>query len=590
MKVSLKEGMHMKDPLGRTKAVLRHLPPAISQSALMDQIDARFAGRYKWATFRPGKTSHKSQRYSRAYIDFTSPEDVVEFAEYFDGHIFVNEKGAQFKVLVEYAPSQRAPKAWSKKDGREATILKDPEYLEFLEHLAKPIENLPSAEVQLERKEAERAGGVKEALIVTPLMDFVRQRRAAKIGSQRASVNGKLGRRVVGASVGNSSPSSKRVTEKKRVPASMYVVRDTTKPGRGKDKSAFILVPRKESKQVSGISGIASAAGGREVNEENVNGSSGATSIASGVVEIGKRPVLLKGKERETSHAGGGSLQQQNSTSSVRNAPGSTTLKRSQQHEAGGRIVRSILSNKEGRQGQLYNPTSLYEKQTQTPNLEKDKRPPWPPNTRLFSKDSNPNSSSIAPAADTEGKRHIDDKVGLNDLHGSVFTSEKNDKRMKNKDRPDRSVWARHSDISHGSEESHVYTDVLSDSLEGVSISQQGTGVTMGNDNRIQNIHVGRGNNTLATYEITLGSGEMKSDMPNSSRNLETKSAAGGRASSSPIENGSYRQVGRRGSGHGLKEADGPLNLSDVKPSKRGPSGYGYHERQVWVQKSGSAS
>ncbi|KAJ0960805.1 hypothetical protein J5N97_001306 [Dioscorea zingiberensis] len=461
MKVSLKEGMHMKDPLGRTKAVLRHLPPAISQSALMDQIDARFAGRYKWATFRPGKTSHKSQRYSRAYIDFTSPEDVVEFAEYFDGHIFVNEKGAQFKVLVEYAPSQRAPKAWSKKDGREATILKDPEYLEFLEHLAKPIENLPSAEVQLERKEAERAGGVKEALIVTPLMDFVRQRRA------RASVNGKLGRRVVGASVGNSSPSSKRVLEKKRVPASMYVVRDTTKPGRGKDKSAFILVPRKESKQVSGISGIASAAGGREVNEENVNGSSGATSIASGVVEIGKRPVLLKGKERETSH--------------------------------------------------LYNPTSLDEKQTQTKNLEKDKRPPWPPNTRLFSKDSNPNSSSIAPAADTEGKRHIDDKVGLNDLHGSVFTSEKNDKRMKNKDRPDRSVWARHSDISHGSEESH-------------------------------NIHVGRGNNTLATYEITLGSGEMKSDMPNSSRNLETKSAAGGRASSSSIENGSYRQVGRRGS------------------------------------------
>lgn len=37
--------------------------------------------------------SHKSQRYSRAYIDFTNPEDVVEFAEYFDGHIFVNEKG-----------------------------------------------------------------------------------------------------------------------------------------------------------------------------------------------------------------------------------------------------------------------------------------------------------------------------------------------------------------------------------------------------------------------------------------------------------------------------------------------------------------
>lgn len=37
----------------------------------------------------------------------------------------------------------------------------DPEYLEFLEFLAKPVENLPSAEIQLERKEAERAGQFK---------------------------------------------------------------------------------------------------------------------------------------------------------------------------------------------------------------------------------------------------------------------------------------------------------------------------------------------------------------------------------------------------------------------------------------------
>lgn len=34
----------------------------------------------------------------------------------------------------------------------------DPEYIEFLEFLAKPVENLPSAEVQLERREAERSG------------------------------------------------------------------------------------------------------------------------------------------------------------------------------------------------------------------------------------------------------------------------------------------------------------------------------------------------------------------------------------------------------------------------------------------------
>ena len=46
----------MKDPAHRTKVVLRRLPPAIAQQAVLDQVDARFAGRYDWACFRPGNT------------------------------------------------------------------------------------------------------------------------------------------------------------------------------------------------------------------------------------------------------------------------------------------------------------------------------------------------------------------------------------------------------------------------------------------------------------------------------------------------------------------------------------------------------
>ncbi|KAL2536965.1 Regulator of nonsense transcripts UPF3 [Forsythia ovata] len=192
----------MKGPLDRTKVVLRHLPPTISQSALTEHVDSRFSGRYRWLSFHPGKSSQKHLFYSKAYIDFNRPEDVVEFAEYFDGHIFVNEKGnvPRIKTIVEYAPSQRVPKQWSKKDGREGTILKDPEYQEFLEFLAKPVENLPSAEIQLERKESERAGAPKDAPIVTPLMDFVRQKRAAKSGTRRSVLNGKPPKRSSGAS------------------------------------------------------------------------------------------------------------------------------------------------------------------------------------------------------------------------------------------------------------------------------------------------------------------------------------------------------------------------------------------------------
>ncbi|KAL6964457.1 NMD pathway component [Sarracenia purpurea var. burkii] len=140
--------------------------------------------------------SQKHQSYARAYIDFKRPEDVIEFAEFFNGHVFVNEKGVvtlwstgtQFRTIVEYAPSQRIPKQWSKEDGREGTIFKDPAYVEFLEFLAKPVENLPSAEIQLERREVERAGAAKDAPIVTPLMDFVRQKRTAKGGTRVAII------------------------------------------------------------------------------------------------------------------------------------------------------------------------------------------------------------------------------------------------------------------------------------------------------------------------------------------------------------------------------------------------------------------
>ncbi|KAJ0972853.1 hypothetical protein J5N97_020812 [Dioscorea zingiberensis] len=511
----------MKDPLERTKVVLRHLPPAISRSALMDQIDARFAGRYKWASFRPGKASHKIQLYSRAYIEFMRPEDVVEFAEYFDGHTFVNEKGAQFKALVEYAPSQRAPKSWSKKDGREGMIFKDPEYLEFLDHLAKPIENLPSAEIQLERREAERAGGAKETLIVTPLMDFVRQKRATKSSSQqRASINGKLSKRVVGTSVNCSTPS-KRGSEKRRASASMYVIRDGTKATSGKDKSAYILMPRREGQQLPERLSSASLTSGPGVTEDEIaNGSSGTISITSGAFESGKRIMLLKAKGQDTS---------QNPTSSLRNSPVSTSFKHSQRQDGGGKIIRSILSNKEGRQSQSFIAASMSE---QTLNLE-DRRP-RPPNARSISKNSNFSNSSHAFAVGNDGKSHVEDRVAGSDLHNSVLISEKHEKRMRNKDRPDRGVWTRRSDISHGSEGVSVSSELLADSLEGISISQYATVGRVGDgDKGIQNICSGRGSNSMS--DMAIGSGEMKSE-PNSIRNTETKSTG---TRISPLENGS---------------------------------------------------
>lgn len=508
----------MKDPLERTKVVLRHLPPSLTEPALMEQIDGKFSGRYKWFFFRPGKNSQKNGRHARAYIDFKSPADVYEFAEFFDGHVFVNEKGTQFKVLVEYAPSQSIPRTWTKKDGREGSIFKDPDYLEFLELLAKPTENLPSAEIQLERREAERAGA-KEAPIITPLMEFVRQKRAAKSGSQRTSGNGKPSRRsLVGGN--SSSYSSKRGSEKRRGPSLkvQYISKDSTKNGSSKDKPTYILVPRRDEQLAEKPTKFPFSSIEDDIQDETGTGTNGIVSGVPVAVETGKRALLLlKGKEREGSHI--------------------------QRVEVPGRIIKRILS-KEGHQVS----TSQPDHQLVTGNIENDKRPPRPPVLHQNSKE-HASGSLHTFASDADGKSHKVDKAASSEFHTSVSISDnKIEKRMRNKDRPDRGVWAplHRSDVFHG-----------------------------------------HGTNLLPSIEIRVGHRSNKFDAPSGNRSSESKSLGGGRGHHTSLDNGANRHAGRRGMAHGSKDLDVSASTTEIKPSKRGPNSY---EKQVWVQKSGSAS
>ncbi|KAK4337822.1 hypothetical protein RND71_042309 [Anisodus tanguticus] len=507
----------------RTKVVLRHLPPTLSQSMLLEHVDSRFAGRYNCFTFRPGNISLKHQSYSRAYIDFRNTEDVIEFAYFFDGHVFVNEKGTQFKTIVEYAPSQRVPKHWSKKDAREGTILKDPAYLDFLEFLAKPVENLPSAEIQLERKEAERAGSAKDAPIVTPLMDYVRQKRAVKSGGARRSMsNGKSSKRVGGTTSRTpSSTASRRGSEKRRTSTTMYVIRDSSKAGNSKDKS-YILVPKRDDQQLSDKSGTSAPVTGIDLVEGEIGRSVTADS--------GKKKILLlKGKEKEGSNVSGGSFAQQSVSSTLKNSPSLSAPKQNQRQEASGRIIRSILI-KDARQDQS---ASQSEHQIQ----DKDKRPPRPQSMQLFQKDASGAN---------------EDKVVGNDIH--VVHIEKQEKRSRNRDRPDRGVWAplRRTDTSQASNES---------------------------------LSSGTPKSSQVRDFVEGGQGETINDLP-SARGGEFRPIGSGRNSHSSADNGNDKHGGHRG----LRDVDG-TSIGEGKSVRRGgTSAYSSLEKQVWVQKSSSGS
>ncbi|KAL3017879.1 hypothetical protein AAZX31_06G303100 [Glycine max] len=534
----MEKKMKVRSEREKTKVVIRHLPPSLSQSDLSQHIDSHFASRYNWFSFRPGNNSHTRQRHSRAYIDFKCPDDVFEFAEFFDGHVFVNERGAQHKVIVEYAPSQRVPKPSAKKDGREGTIYKDPDYLEFLKLIAKPQEHLPSAEVQLERKEAEQAGANKETRIVTPLMEFVRQRRAVDSGMQASSAVAKVSRRSRAALPGKpGSGNTKRGSEKKKKDNAKGVARKESK-----DKSAFVVVPRRDNQSAeSSIKGISEI--------ETLHGIEGPFSGISLTSDSGKKKILLlKGKQREIPSAIEGTVKQQNIQSG--NSPISAPAKQNQRREASGRLIRSILLNNESRQSLS---TTGAQHKIQILSSENGKRPPRTFGSRSGLNDQVSNNDAAQVNSEGDSKMALDKKFVKRDLHG-LGSGEKTEKRTRNKDRPDRGVWTplRRSDVSNA-----------------------------GNDHSSSSLAQPTQSNPESAE------GEVKENVPSGNRGGEFSASAGGRGNPS-IENDSQRNFTRRGASYIVKD-DGAVSISEGKPSKKSV-GHSAHEKQVWVQKSSSGS
>lgn len=152
--------------------------------------------------------------------------------------------------------------------------------------------------------------------------------------------------------------------------------------------------------------------------------------------------------------ATGDPLHQQNAVSPEK-ASHSAPPRHNQQREASGRIIRSILLSRDSLQNQ---PTSgsQSEARVQSLNQDREKKPPRPPSLQSLQKDING-----AP----------EDKIVSNDLHAAP--TEKQDRRARNKDRPDRGVWTplRRSD-GHSSDESlplsASQTSQIVDSAEGL--------------------------------------------------------------------------------------------------------------------------
>lgn len=161
-----------------TKICLRQLPPDLTSEELLEVISP--LPPHDFYKFHKGDPSLYPMNMTRAYINFPSFSDVMEFSAKFDGQVFSSRAGVEYVCQVEAAPSQYVPTPNSKEDSKEGTLDNDPCYLKFL----KEYEEEPAAVEQINvdeylqevaQKEVERKKPVN-----TPLIDFIREKKAGK--------------------------------------------------------------------------------------------------------------------------------------------------------------------------------------------------------------------------------------------------------------------------------------------------------------------------------------------------------------------------------------------------------------------------
>ncbi|CAM0139898.1 unnamed protein product [Umbelopsis sp. WA50703] len=194
-----------KKALPKTKVVVRRLPPNIPEEIFFNSVKAWVnESTTGWQLFVPGKLSSskaKQHVFSRAYFHFLTMEAVMAFHQGYDGHLFMDGKGNEYRAVVEFAPFQKIPKDHKTPDPRQGTIETDPEYIAFVESLSVPepplnsttdtkdglsnverIENrlsLMTAQNQL----AEQANKPK----TTPLLEHLRAQKAAQAAAKAKS-------------------------------------------------------------------------------------------------------------------------------------------------------------------------------------------------------------------------------------------------------------------------------------------------------------------------------------------------------------------------------------------------------------------
>nr|XP_055216265.1 regulator of nonsense transcripts 3A isoform X2 [Gorilla gorilla gorilla] len=100
-----------------SKVVIRRLPPGLTKEQLEEQL--RPLPAHDYFEFFAADLSLYPHLYSRAYINFRNPDDILLFRDRFDGYIFLDSKARRTTPLLEYIKNRKLEKQRIREEKRE---------------------------------------------------------------------------------------------------------------------------------------------------------------------------------------------------------------------------------------------------------------------------------------------------------------------------------------------------------------------------------------------------------------------------------------------------------------------------------------
>ncbi|RSL39922.1 hypothetical protein CEP53_013720 [Fusarium sp. AF-6] len=183
------------------KLVIRRLPPGMTQDEFVSILGNAWElgkGRVDWFSFAPGKIStdpSKPSRPGRAYVhvmrkdDIMALNDTVRTAVWEDAKATFTNPSLIGPPSVEFAIYKKVPGNKKRTDARQGTIDQDPEFMAFLEDLANPAPLNQNAEGE----EGDDIGKAETKVTTTPLIEYLKEKKANKAKDGASSKNAKHG-------------------------------------------------------------------------------------------------------------------------------------------------------------------------------------------------------------------------------------------------------------------------------------------------------------------------------------------------------------------------------------------------------------